>query len=95
MTKFYEKSVLEKNIEAAVIAFAELRGWWTCKFVSPGLRGVPDRILIRKGRVIFIEFKKPGEAPTEQQAKRHREMRAAGVEVFWFSALDIAKQILL
>lgn len=85
----------ETKIEAAIIAFAELHRWWTCKFVAPGLRGVPDRIFIRDGVVIFIEVKKVNEEPTVQQHKRHREMRAAGVAVYWFDNLNDAKKVLL
>lgn len=30
------------------------------KFVSPGNAGVPDRIVIKSGKLIFIELKAPG-----------------------------------
>lgn len=86
-------TALEYVIERAVVALAKLRGWWVCKFVAPGLRGVPDRLFIRGGadrcrccgrpRVVFIEFKRPGEEPTKQQLHRHEELRALGVEVYW------------
>ena len=39
----------------------EKLGGWALKFVSPGLRGVPDRlILLPNGRVVFVETKAPG-----------------------------------
>lgn len=72
---------LESSIESDAIAYAEKRGWWVAKFVSPGRRGVPDRIFIRDGRVLFIEFKRPRKEARTQQQKRHREMREHGAEV--------------
>ena len=38
----------------------ELHGW-ALKFISPGLSGVPDRIvLLPGGRIYFVELKAPG-----------------------------------
>lgn len=94
MSQFEKKAVLEKTIEAQGEEYAEKRGWWCCKFTSPSLRGVPDRIYIRRGRVVFIEWKKFGEEPTAQQHKRHRDMRAHGAEVHWVDTLEEAMEIL-
>jgi hypothetical protein len=85
------ESVVERQ---AALDFAESRGWWQAKFVSPSKRGVPDRIFIRKGRVVFIEFKRRGKEATTQQKKRHREMRAHGAEVYVVDNLAEAKRIL-
>ena len=85
---------LESEIEAEVRLYAKRRGWWVAKFVSPGLRGVPDRIFIRNGRVIFIELKRNGKEPTTQQLKRHREMREHGARVYWSDSLDDCMEIL-
>lgn len=91
---FFERPALEAKVEAEIKRYAEAKGWWCVKFVSPGLRGVPDRLFIRRGRHVFIEVKRPGEEPTEQQYKRHREMRAHGAEVHWADNLDAVKEIL-
>lgn len=85
----------EIAIEYPACDFAELRGWMVCKFTSPGLRAVPDRLFIRNAVVIFIEFKAPGEPATPQQLKRHREMRAHGAIVYVVDNLDDAKRILM
>lgn len=85
---------LESEIESATIDFAEQRGWWVAKFVSPGQRGVPDRILIRRGRVLFLELKRPKKKPTSQQKKKHEEMRRFGAEVHWINTLEQAYDLL-
>lgn len=94
----------ESEIEAEIVAYAKARGWWTTKYVSPGRRGVPDRIFARNGwveiqsnrvpqvRVVFIEVKKVGERPTVQQEKVHRDMREQGLEVYWTDNLEDAKR---
>ena len=89
-----EKAERESNIEADIIDFAQVRGWWEAKFVSPGLRGVCDRIMLRRGRVVFIEVKRPGEEPTPQQQKRMREIKGQNAEVYWVTSLEQARAIL-
>ena len=84
----------ESKIEKAIKEFAERFGWLCWKFVSPGLKGVPDRMFIKGGRVVFIEVKKFGEEPTRQQEKRGEELRAAGVEAYWVDTLEDARVIL-
>jgi hypothetical protein len=84
----------EIEIEKPAMDFAEMRGWWQCKTVSPSVNGFPDRFLARAGRIILIEFKAPGEPPSPQQAKRHRELRDQKVEVFVVDNLAEAKRIL-
>lgn len=71
----------ESKLEGDVVRYAKATGWWVSKFVAPGLRGVPDRMFIRNGIVVFAELKAPGELPTPQQVKRHKDMRAAGAIV--------------
>jgi phosphoketolase len=44
-------------------------------------RGVPDRIFIFKGQVVFIELKAPGGKPTAQQLHVHGLMIGQGVRV--------------
>lgn len=72
----------ETAIEKPVCERAVLRGWMVVKLMICNIDSMPDRLLMRKGRVIFIEFKKPGETPKPKQLKRHREIRAQGIEVF-------------
>ena len=59
--------MLERDIERLVCAFAKRNGWLCFKWTSPNYRGVPDRMFIRDGVVIFVEFKAPGKKPTKKQ----------------------------
>lgn len=85
---------LEKKIEQTAVQKAEARGWWQIKLVSPSKNGVPDRLFAKAGKVVFIEFKRPGEEPTAQQKLRHAEMRAAGLTVVVCDTVEDALRVL-
>ena len=52
------------------------------KWVSPGNRGVPDRIvLLPGGRVVFVELKAPGKKPTAVQSAMHAVLFGLGFRV--------------
>lgn len=89
MKPFYEKAIREiDDVEKPSVAFMRMRGWLIEKLVSQTRNGWPDRTALRKGRIVFIEFKRPGEVPNLQQAKRHKEIRDQGGEVFWITSLE-------
>jgi hypothetical protein len=73
--------MLEKEIEAKMRKAVKKHGGIFLKFVSPSETGVPDRIVIRGGRVIFMELKQDGEQPTARQRYVHRKLRAQGADV--------------
>lgn len=57
----------------------------TFKFTSPSTAGVPDRIVIHEGRVMFVELKAPGEKPRELQRIIAEHIRSAGGFVYCIS----------
>lgn len=76
------KARLEKNIERNAVRQIEQRGALCPKFVSPGRRSAPDRIVLPgDGRCFFIEFKRPCEKPTPLQEQEHKKLRARGYVV--------------
>ena len=53
------------------------------KFVSPGMNGVPDRIvLMPDGKMAFVELKAPGKKPRPLQLKRKRMLEMLGFPVY-------------
>lgn len=58
------------------------------KFTSPGLSGVPDRIIIYNGAVLFAELKRPGGKPRPQQKFVADWLRKAGARVYCLSDKD-------
>ena len=52
--------MLEKDLEAKLVKGVKARGGLCMKWVCPGNRGVPDRIvLLPGGQIAFVEMKRP------------------------------------
>ena len=85
---------LERDLEAACCRLAKAAGWYCRKLSGPGHRSMPDRMFIRRGIVLFIEFKRPGERPTELQRLEHEQLAAHGALVIWTDSFDEFKEIL-
>lgn len=82
--------MLERQIEKKACELAKAAGWLPFKFVSPAQRGVPDRIFIKDGRIVFIEFKAPGAKPTKLQWRMIERLIAQGCEVHVCDSVESA-----
>ncbi|EIE3885314.1 VRR-NUC domain-containing protein [Salmonella enterica] len=72
----------ESLIEKHLIAEVKKAGGIAYKFVSPGRRSVPDRIvLLPGGRLVFVECKAPGKPPRTDQQREYERLRALGFAV--------------
>ena len=84
--------MLEKFIEAALVRRVKELGGLCEKFVSPGRRSVPDRVVtLPGGRVVFVEVKAPGKKPTELQERDHWRRRKLGCEVVIINNIEDAR----
>jgi len=89
---FFERAERERaDVEEPAISFAQKRGWWHTKVTSPTRDSLPDDLFVRAGVYVWWEFKAPGKEPTPKQTKRHRDMRARGMDVRWTDNLDTFK----
>lgn len=52
------------------------------KFTSPGVRGVPDRILIGQGKTVFVELKRPGGKPRLSQTVVFNRIKSHGGKLY-------------
>jgi Holliday junction resolvase len=64
----------ESKIERTLCKWAREQGCIVIKQVSPGNRGIPDRLFLKHGRAIFLEFKAPGKQPSKLQEKWIRDL---------------------
>lgn len=81
----------EKLTEKILTVQARKRGGIALKFTSPGMDGMPDRlILMPGGRMAFVEVKAPGRKPRPLQESRHSMLRRLGFRVY---VLDSREQI--
>lgn len=88
------RTPLEKEIERKVCEFAKKNDTLAYKFNSESHRSVPDRLFItRHGQVYFIEFKRAGKKPTEQQAREIQRIKDQGVPVLVVDNVEEGKRI--
>ena len=81
----------EKVIEQKLVQAVKKVGGLAIKFTSPGLSGMPDRLVILpENHVAFVEVKAPGLKPRPLQIRRHEMLRRLGCKVY---VLDEATQI--
>lgn len=86
-------STPEAKVKAAIKKYLEGKGIWFAGRPTPqvvtgwmympvpmgmGVHGIPDFCGIYLGRPVYIEAKAPGGKPSENQIKRHEEIRRAG-----------------
>ena len=81
----------EKTIESKLVKAVKDKGGIAPKFVSPGLDGVPDRlVLLPGGKIAFIELKATGKKLRPLQVRRKRQLENLGFSVY---CIDRADQI--
>lgn len=81
----------ENAIERQLAMAVKKMGGMAVKFVSPGLDGVPDRIvLLPDMKMAFVELKAPGKKLRPLQEKRRWQLEALGFPVY---VIDGAEQI--
>lgn len=83
--------MLEKDIERALCKRVSALGGLCEKFVSPGRRSVPDRLItLPGGQIVFAEVKAPGKKPTPLQERDHAARRALGCRVVVIDSMEAA-----
>lgn len=84
----------EKTVESYLKDQVKRIGGLCLKFVSPGFSGVPDRLIIYKGVVVFAEIKRPGKAPRKLQRIRIELLKGHGVPAFSVSSKEQVRALL-
>lgn len=73
--------MLEKDIERKLVQEVKSLGGMCLKFTSPGVRGVPDRIvMLPGGRIIFVEMKTEAGKLSPQQQKVLARFTRLGID---------------
>ena len=85
----------EKIIEQKLVRAVKDLGGIAPKFVSQGLDGVPDRIiLLPMGRIAFVELKAPGKKMRPLQVRRKRQLEALGFLVYCVDRVEQIGEVL-
>ena len=79
----------EKIIERKLRETVKKLGGICPKFVSPGLDGVPDRlVLLPMGRIAFVELKAPGKKMRPIQLRRKKQLESLGFLVYCIDNIE-------
>lgn len=69
----------ERDIEKKLTKAVKAQGGMCPKLISPGMDGMPDRlVLMPQARIGFVEVKRPGARPRPLQERRHAQLRSLG-----------------
>lgn len=95
--------ILEKDIEDPVVLYYKklykqlhpMKGALVRKMNGQGYRSWSDRLFLGPwGRILWVEFKKPGEKPTELQLIHHQDMKNMGHQVLVVDNVLIGKRLI-
>lgn len=79
----------ERDVEKSLVRAVKKMGGMCPKFVSPGLDGVPDRIILMPdAHIAFAELKAPGRMMRPLQVKRKRQLEQLGFQVYCIDDKD-------
>jgi hypothetical protein len=75
--------MLESQIEKRLRERVKEHGGMALKFVSPGCRGVPDRLVFMPGGQLYlVELKAPGEKPRPLQRYMRKKLLSLGFNYY-------------
>jgi len=88
-------TVTEKYLEKKLIEQVRKKGGKAWKWVSPGITGVPDRIVtMPTGRVTFVELKSPGGRQSPRQKVVASELGKLGHPVWVVDSMESLNEFL-
>lgn len=87
-------SLSEKQIERKFVDAVAGIGGMALKFVSSGMAGVPDRLVLIRGRAYFAEMKAPGEKMRSLQMRRKKQLERLGFRVFCIDSPEKIDEVL-
>lgn len=83
----------ERPVENRLVTRAKAAGG-LCWKLAPTTSGIPDRILILGGHIVFVETKAPGQSVRRLQQVRHTALRRRGMDVRVVDTIDDADALI-
>jgi hypothetical protein len=78
----------ESAVQKKIRLTHEADGWLVIKLIQTTMNGVPDLLLLRNGRVAFVEVKRKGSKSTPLQEYIQNKIRSKDIDVFETSNPD-------
>ena len=85
--------MLEKKIEQELIKYIKSKGGLCIKLNSSTMAGLPDRLVILKNKIIFIELKAPKQKPRKLQIVIINKLKNLGCDVRVIDNLEDIQKI--
>mgnify|MGYP005760479229 FL=1 len=85
--------MLEKDIEQSLVKHIKAKGGLCIKLNSSTMAGLPDRLVILKNKIIFIELKAPKQKPRKLQTIVMDRLKSLGCDVRVVDNLEDIKNI--
>lgn len=82
--------IKENDIKRQVKEYLDVKGWFNFPLIA-GLGsypGLPDRIAIKGGRVLFLEIKRPGGKQSKYQKQFQANIEKAGGEYILVDSIE-------
>jgi hypothetical protein len=73
--------MLESSLQSKYIKKLKEAGWFVTKLMKTSTNGIPDTLCIKNGRVVFVEYKRPGYKTSPLQDYVIDKIRKEGLEV--------------
>lgn len=83
----------ESHVEKVSKLIAVKYGWFQVKLEKTSIRGFPDRLFIRNGETIYVEFKNEKGRLSEDQKRVINSIREYGAKVYVISSREQANAI--
>ena len=84
----------ESYIESALAEAVKAAGGVCRKVQWIGRRGAPDRVVMLRGKTIWVELKAPGQKAKPHQQREHARMRSLGQTVVIIDQIEQIKELL-
>lgn len=84
----------ERTLEKKVVKHCHAQQLKCYKFTSPSHIGVPDRLIMGRGKAMFLELKAPGNTPTPLQWRELKSLNEHGIFATWTDNYKKAVEII-
>jgi hypothetical protein len=75
--------MLESKLKEVIKKKLTAQGWWVVGLIQTTENGIPDKMCLRQGRVVFLEFKRPGRWKADPLQKfRIEQLQKRGFEAY-------------
>lgn len=90
-----KKKDSEKKIEKQLGEWAKSRGGYSIKMLSDFINGVPDRLILLPGAVLFFaELKSTNKTASKIQLLIHRKIKKLGFKVYVIDTFEKLNEII-